>query len=843
MFRRDWRAGELRLAALALLLAVAAVTTVGFVQDRVAAALVLGAARLTAGDLVLAGDQPAAATVVAQAQANGLVVSQSAAFSSMLRGPTHSVLVQVKAVSANFPLRGALRLRGSQRASGKESSPPPAIGSDPRDSLAPAPGTAFLAPGLAARLGLAPGDTLALGHAILRVGGEIAEEPDSGLSAFRIAPRVLIAQSDLARTELIRPGSRVSWRLAVAGTPAQLAAWRKWLEPRLLAGERLDSPAESRPEVRSLIDQAGQFLRLSSLASVLLASVALLFALRRQVERQRDTVAILRCLGASGRQVLLMQSGAVLILGVFASVAGVLLGFLLQEGLARILAPLVDVALPWPGPGPALEGLAVGGLLLAGFALPGLRALGQVPALQVLRPDAGQGAAGLNASWPRRIASWSATLLPGGIALLLVASLGSARPLLALATLGALAAVAALAAVCTRGLIALCTHLLPTLPLAWRQGLRSLARRPAFASLQAGALSVGLLVLLVLGLVRNDLMATWQASLPTDAPNHFILGVQPDERTALTEFLLSAGHPGLDLRPLVRARLVAINGQAIDLARITDPRERALLDREFNLTWAAQMNPDNRLIAGHWWSAQDPDGGLSLEKGFAERLHLQVGSHLRFDVAGVDVESTVASLRTVRWDSFQPNFFVIARPGLLDGADASYIASFHLPVGDLRTGDLLAARFPQISLIDTGAVLGQVRELTAQVAMAVEFVFALSLVAGLLVLLAGIQATHDERLREGALLRALGATRRQLRAMQSIEFGILGASAGLCAAGGALLLSWLISTRLLDLEWHADWRIPLFGTLIGLLLVGVTAALALRPLGRALPAESLRLFS
>jgi putative ABC transport system permease protein len=821
LFVREWRAGELRLAGLALMLAVAAVSGVGLTQNRVAAALLAGAARLTAGDLVLSTDHLPDPAWARAAQSRGLAVSLSASFSSMLRGPEHSVLVSVKAVAPNFPLRGALRLQG-----------PGGSGAVP--AAAPAPGQAYLAPGLAARLGLAPGASLALGHASLRLAGVIADEPDAGLSAFRIAPRVLIAADDLDATGLVRAGSRVSWRLAVAGPPDRLLAWRTWGEPRLVAGEHIEAPVDSRPEVRALIDQAGQFLQLSALATVLLAAVALLFALRRHVERQRDAVAILRCLGASRRQVLALQAWCLVYLGGLAALAGLGLGGVLQALLAAVVGPLVGVPLPLPGLAPLLQGLAVAGLLLAGFALPGLLALLRVPALQVLRSAAGSDTGPTGDGW----SAW----LFGVSAVAAVALLGAARPAIALAALGALLAVGAAAAGCARGVLWLSEAVSAALPLLWRQGLRGLRRRPGFASLQAGALAVGLMVLLVLGLVRNDLIRTWQSSLPVNAPNHFIIGIQPDERAPLAKFMQALGRAPLDLRPLVRARLTRIDDRPVTLEGVRDPRARALLDREFNLTWAAQPNADNRITAGRWWDGAPSDAGLSLEQGFADRLHLQVGSRLRFDIAGVNFESRVASLRQVRWDSFQPNFFVIARPGLLDAAEASYIASFRVEPGDQHTVDALAASFPQVSLIDTGALIAEVRELTGQVALAVQMVFGFSVLAGMIVLLAGIRATHDERLREGALLRALGATARQLRTLQWVEFGLLGLAAGLAAALGALLASWVVTTWLLELAWQPDLRIPLLGTVSGLAIVGFTAALALRPLARAVPAESLRLF-
>lgn len=824
LFVREWRAGELRLAAFALVLAVAAVTGVGFVQDRVERGLLAGAAQLSAGDLIVASDRAPPEPWLKRAELEGLSYSVTAGFPSMLRGPVHSVLASVRAVSPHFPLRGALRLQQADGSSG------PAVN-------APAPGSAYLAPGLAARLGLTAGMPVELGKLSLRPVGILADEPDAGLTAFRLAPRLMIAESDLSASGLLREGSRVNWRLALSGPADGLQRWRAAIAPQLAPGERFELPADTRPEVRSLIDQAGQFLRLSALASVLLASIALLFALRRHIARQRDTVAILRCLGASRGQVLKLQLWCLVFLGLGGVLAGLALGLLLQMVLAAVVAPLVGVPLPAPGLRPALAGVVTVVLLLPGLALPDLFALLRVPALRVLRQDllALPGTAQPAREW--------LTWLSGGAALALVAWASTGHPLNALFALATLLLIGGLAAGLVRLLLAVLLRVSPSLPLIWRHGLRSLRRQPGFTSLQAGALAVGLMVMLLLGLVREDLLRTWQSSIPPNAPNHFIIGIQADERAPLAVFLRQRGFPDLDVRPLIRARLVTIDGQPVHPERMQDARARGLVDREFNLSWAAQPNPDNHLVQGAWWEHAPADAGFSLEKSFADRLDLHVGSRLGFDIAGIPLVSRVASIRTVRWDSFQPNFFVLAKPGLLDESDTSYIASFRIEPSDHDTADALVAAFPQVSLIDTGALLSQVRSLTAQVALAIELVFGFSLVAGLAVLLAGIQATHDERLREGALLRALGATSGQLRTLQAIEFGVMGAAAGLAAAFGALLASWGVSHWLLDLPWQLDWRLPVLGSALGLLIVGAAATMSLRQLTRAVPAESLRLFT
>ncbi len=819
MFWREWRAGELRLALFALVLAVAGSTAVGFLQSRVEGALEQGAAALNAADLSLIGDQPAAPRWLGEAATRHLQVSQMALFPSMLRGPQHSVLASVKAVDDAFPLRGQLRLEGA--------------GGQPGAAVrAPARGQAYLAPGLAARLGLQPGQPIGVGRLSLSVAGVIAEEPEGGLSGFRMAPRVLINLADLSASGLVRPGARVTWRLALAGTPAALDHWRRTVEPALQAGQRLERATEGRPEVRRVIDQAGQFLQLASLTSLMLASVALLFALRRHGERQAASVALLRCLGAGRAQVWWVQGSSLACLGLLGAIGGIALGALLQFALAAVVAPLIGIPLPPPGWLPVAQGLALTAILLPALAWPSLAALLQVQALQVLREQAVT-----VSGWHRLLGA-----LPAPLAVLLVGWLVSASLRLAAATVLALLLTGLLAAALA-GLLLWLVHLASAhLPVSWRHALRALRERPWFAALQAGALAVSLMVMLTLGVVREDLLRTWQSSVPPDAPNHFVIGIQAGEREALTAFMRAHGQPALALRPLVRARLVSIDDQPVLLSQFTDPQARALLDREANLSWADQPNPDNRIVAGQWWPQAPLDAGFSVETSFADRLHLKVGTRLGFDLAGQLISARVGSLRTVRWDSFQPNFFVLVKPGLLDGEDASYIASFRIAPGDTQTADALVAAFPQVSLIDTGALIAQVRAISDQVVLAIQLVFGFSLVAGLAVLLAGLGATHDARLREGALLRALGATRAQLRRLQAVEFSLLGLAAGLAAAIGTLAVSWALSRFWLDLPWQPDWRIPLLGSVAGVLLVRVAAAWSLRPIGRALPAETLRMF-
>lgn len=817
LLARDWRAGELRVLAFALVLAVASVTSVGFFIDRVRLAVTYQANELLAADLAVLTSQPPVAQWAEHARGLGLATAQTLSFPSVVLAGDDTQLAEVKAVTPGYPLRGALRVA------------PGLHGPDTATQEIPAPGTVWLDPRLMQALSLAPGAAVSVGAAELKVAQVLTYEPDRGGNVLSLAPRLLMNMADVPRTALIQPGSRVWHRLLVAGEPRQVANFRQWIAERLPSGASLQGAQDARPELRRGLDRARQFLGLAALVSVVLAGVALAMTARRHVQRHTDGVAVLRCLGAGRRFIVRAFALEMLWLALIASAAGCLVGAVVQLGLLELLRDLVPGNLPRSSWRPVAIGMATGVVTLAGFALPPVLQLRDVPPARVLRKDIGGMAFD-------SLAAYGAAL--GALALLMIWQTGDAR-LTAYVLLGALAAVGVLALAAmalVRGVGALRWRA----GAAWRFGLANIARRAAGSVVQVVAFGLGITVLLLLTLVRADLLASWRADLPPDAPNYFLINVQPQQVQAVRVFLEERGRPDVDLYPMVRGRLVAINGNRVSPDAYQD-RARRLVEREFNLSWAEALQSDNRIVAGRWWTQDERDAPmLSVEAGLAETLNIKLGDELRFGIAGEEVAATVTSLRAVEWDSFHPNFFVIAPPGLLKDYPATHITSFYLPGQEKGLLTELVKQFSNITILDIDAIMTQMRRIIERVALAVEYVFGFTLLAGLAVLFAAIQSTHDERRREGAVLRVLGASRRRLNLGTLVEFAALGALAGGLGALAASLVSYVLSVQVFDIGYRFNLWIWLFGLLGGAAGVGLAGLLGTRSVLRRPPLQTLQ---
>ncbi len=789
---RDLRGAELRVLALALVIGVAAVTTVGFFNDRVRAALVAQANRLLGADLVVAGDRPLPAHFREQAQRLALSQAELVKFPSMAFVGERSLLVDVRAVEQGYPLRGELRV-----AEETERRPVP--------RSAPTSGTVWVDSRVLSRLGVGVGDRLGLGERSFAIAGVIEQEPESVTGFFNLGARVILNLEDLASTGLIQPGSRVRYYLLVAGPSSAVERFHRFALRVLGPGQKVDSIRDARPEIRSGLERAERFLALSALAAVILAAVAVALAARRYLQRHFDACAVLRCLGASQGAILRIYGGELLLLGLMAGAVGALLGWVAHGSLLALLAPVVGSGLPPPGLAPLFEGYAAGFVLLFGFAMPPLAALARVPTLRVLRRELGvPGRAGI-LGYAFGIAAIAALILwqAGDWQLGRIVLLGI--------TAG-LAGAGALSWLLVRGLAALSGRGTG----AWRMGLANLRRRPLSTAVQAAAWAMGLMAMLLLTLVGGDLLQSWRSSLPPDAPNRFLVNIQPDQREALRRFFEEQGIPPPKTYPMVRARLVAINNRPVSSADYADERAKRLIDREFNLSWAQTPQTDNRIVAGRWWTPEDWGRvAFSVEHGIAAALGIGVGDMLTYDIAGATLSGPVTSLRSVEWDSFRVNFFVVVPPGVLEGYPMSDVASFHLPRARSEVMDALVKRFPNLLVIDVAAVLAQVQALVDQVIRAVEFVFLFTLAAGVLVLWAAIAATRDERLADAAILRTLGAQAAQLRAIHLVEFALIGLVAGTVAAFGATGVGWAVCTQVLKVPFQVNVTLWIVGILAG----------------------------
>ncbi|KRW73254.1 ABC transporter permease [Stutzerimonas nitrititolerans] len=814
---RDARAGELHVLFFALLIAVAASTSIGYFGARLNDAMLLRATEFLGADLVLNGSEPATPAQIEAGKHLQLEHAQVVEFSSVIATDDDLQLSSVKAANDSYPLRGQLR---SAAAPYQAEEPGPG----------PQPGEAWAEARLFASLNLNIGDVIEVGSKPLRLTRVLTYEPDRVGDFYSLTPRVLMHLDDLAATGVVQPGSRVRYRELWRGPAVDLERYRQSVEADLQPHQRLETAKDGNRQIGGALGRAEQYLNLASLAAVLLAGVAVALSASRFATRRFDASALLRCLGLSRREALGLYALQLGLLGLIASLAGALLGWAAQHGLFFLLRNLVVSEVPPATFWPALSGIATGLVALAGFALPPLAALGRVPPLRVLRRD----------MLPIPPSSWlvyGAALLALGLIMwrlsldlkLTLALIGGG--LLATLLLGGLLLGA------LKGL----RRLLAGASLPWRLGLGQLLRHPLAAAGQSLAFGLILLAMALIALLRGELLDTWQDQLPADAPNHFVLNVLPADRDAFNERVQALSTSSVPLYPVVPGRLVAINGEPVRQLVSKESQGERAVRRDLSLTWAEELPADNHLTAGSWWQQGSADElpGVSVEAELAESLQLQLGDRLSFTVGGLTRDVTVTSLREVNWDSFQPNFYMIFEPGTLQDMPTTYMTSFHLPPGRDRELVQLARDFPSATLLQVEALLGQLRNILAQVSLAVEYVLLFVLAAGLAVLFAGLQATLDERIRQGALLRALGADRALLLKARRTEFGLLGATSGLLAALGCELVSALLYQFVFDLRWQPHpWLLLL--PLVGALLVGGAGVLGTRRALNASPLNVLR---
>jgi putative ABC transport system permease protein len=859
LLRRDWRAGEWRVLLIALVLAVGSISTVGLFADRVRQALQQEATSLIGADLRISSTRPLPKEYRDAALQRGLRVIGSDAFPSMVAGKDDNLLADIMSVEQGYPLRGKIIIDdGAQHVIKNE------------NSSIPARGTLWADPRLMQRLGLQLGDEVGVGELHLKVAARVVRFVDQSVGFASFAPRVILNAADLPATGLVQEGSRIGYRLMVAGYAKQVADLRAWLQGRLAVGEKLEDVRDARPEIRTALERAEHFLGLAALTAVVLAGVALALASRHFISRHLDSCAMMRCLGADQSQVLRIFLYQFLLLGAFALLLGELLGYASQSILVESIASMRQASLPAPGWTPMWQAAASGMALLLGFAFLPLWQLKSVSPLRVIRRELGVPEAGTGFLYAS-----GGTVLCG----LFLWQAGSLK--LGLTVLGGLMAgllvFGLLAWLMVRGLHRVSQQ--NWVPVgAGRERLEpdetareqidgrghgpllqntknikyafaNLARHGRSNAVQIVALSLGGMALLLLTFVRADLMDSWRSRLPPDAPNRFIVNIQPDQRAAVMDFFAQQRLSPPELFPMVRGRLVAINQRAVSGDDYPDPRARALVERETNLSWMSTQPKNNELVSGAWWKdggmrtedlVQKGEGQLSVEEGIANTLGIHMGDTLTYDVAGTRFSAKVTSLRKVEWDSMQVNFFVIAAPGMLEDFPASYITSFHLPPDKSQAANALIKAFPNLLLIDVEAMIEQVRHIMDQISQTMSAVFLFTLLSGVAVLYAALLATQDERIHEAAILRTLGADSRYLRRLHLSEFAMLGLLSGMFAAAGAVLLGWILASRVLDIPYQTGIAIWLTGGLGGMGVVMLAGWLGTRRLVNMPPLAILR---
>ncbi|WP_453934975.1 ABC transporter permease [Acidovorax temperans] len=821
---RDLRAGELRLLMVAVTLAVAALTSVGFFADRLQGGLQRDALQLLGGDVVVASDNPTPQAFVDKAQALGLQAVGTMGFPTMGRASDAqggaSKLVALKSVAAGYPLRGTLKVADA----------PGAAEQATRDI--PAPGEVWVDAPLLDALGLAMGDQLLLGDAQLRIARIIVIEPDRGAGFMSFAPRVMLNAADVPATGLVQPASRITYRFAVAGQPAAVKAFAEWAAEEVKKPEvravRVESLESGRPEMRQTLDRAQKFLSLVALLAALLSAVAVALAAGGFAADHLDASAMLRVLGQSQRTIAGAYTTEFALIGVFASALGVAVGYLVHNVFVLLLSGLVESALPAPSLWPVAFGLGMGLTLLLAFGLPPVLQLAQVPPLRVIRRDVGG-------------------LKPASLAVLCVGVAGFAALLLAVSSdlklgliaVGGFAGAVALFA----GLSWVAVKLLrksvneTTAPRWLVLATRQISARPAYAVVQVSSLAVGLLALVLLVLLRTDLISSWRQATPPDAPNRFVINVMPEQADDFQKTLQTNGVAKYDWYPMIRGRLLAVNGQPVGPDNYTEDRAKRLVDREFNLSTAVQQPPHNQIVAGRW--TENEAGAVSVEEGIAETLGLKLGDRLLFDIGGVQNEARITSLRKVDWGSMRANFFVMYPVQQLEGVAITYLAAYRAP--EVQGFDnALVRQFPNITNVDMASTINQVQRVLDQVIRAVEFLFAFTLAAGLVVLFAAVTATREERAREFAIMRAVGARASLLRQVQRAELMGVGLLAGFLASAVAVGVGWGLARYVFDFAWTASLWVPLAGALAGAVLALLAGWWGLREVLRRPVVETLR---
>lgn len=815
---RELRSGELWLLFGALVVAVAAVTAVGFFSDRVRQGLQREAQQMMGGDLIITADHPVPERYREKARQHRLQLADTLVFPSMVMAGEEAQLADIKAVASSYPLRGSLgRMQLGEMRSVEARQGPEA-------------GSVWLDERLAAALALKAGDRLRVGGVTLPVAAILTREPDRGVNFFSLAPRLMMHLDDVGATGLVQFGARIRYTLLLAGEERDIAAYRKWLDGQLAHGERVEGAGNARPEIRSMLDRSERFLGLASLLTVILSAVAVALAARRYMQRHLDVCAVMRCLGMTQTRLLGVHASLFLWLSLLAGLLGSALGFAAHFLLMKWLHDVLALDLPSAGGLPLMAGFGIAGVLLFGFAFPPLLQLARVPTLRVLRRELGAPQASLLGGYLLGLLMLAALIVwvAGDMRLGLMAVAGFG---------GALAAYWVIA----RLLIALVSRWRGGAGFGWRQGLASLNRHGASAAIQIVALAVGLMAMLLLTVIRSNLLATWQGSMPADAPNRFVINIQPEQREAVARELRKLGI-GAELLPMVRARLVRIGEHTVSPASYPDDeRAQRLIEREFNLSWRADLPDGNRILAGQWFRPDERGQEVaSVEEGLAKTLNIRIGDELTFVVAGVEKTLRVSSLRKLSWDSMRVNFFVLAPPGVLDDAPASYITSFYLPPENAGAAAALVRQFPNLTVIDVDLVIRQLQAVIGQVAGAIQFVFVFALLAGGVVLYSAMLTAFDERRYELAVMRALGAQRQQLIQAMCVELAIVGALAGLFAALGAMGLGGIVSQQAFQLELPQSMWLPVVATLGGAVLTVAVGWLGFHRLLRTPPLQALR---
>lgn len=839
---RDWQGGELRLLFLALVMAVTSVTGIALFTDRLEQALLAESANMLAADRVLSGRDEAPVEWLEEARRRNLETAETMAFGSMVFSETGNVLVSAKAVSDAYPLRGEMVV--ADRAFGQGAS----------IAGGPAPGEVWVESRIMPALGVEIGDPVFVGNAEFTIARVIITEPDrqQGGMMENAGPRLMLNTADVPKTEVIQVGSRVSYRYLFAGNSDDLEGYEMWLDSRTSGEFRLRDVRDESAEVADALNKAESFLLLGSLFAVLLAGVAIALTARRYAERHFDYVAILKTLGCTSGQIMSLYMSIQVALGLISIVLGSFLGWGVHALILRALSAVISIDLPPSGFTPYVIGSMTAIICLLSFALPPLLALRKTSPLRVLRKDLDDNT--LSAKLPYGVG------LVGSLVLILWYS--QDLLLTSILVLSVLAVVALLSGLSWL-LLRSSTSVGMKAGSAWKLAMSATRRRRKQNVLQVLVFSLTIMSLLILTLLRTDLIRDWQAQLPENTPNHFLMNVTENQVPGIENFFRSNGVEPNQFFPMMSAGITRINGEAPRPRWMDDDEQSNLTERSADnnvgsepdradvdrparvstrqVTWATRLPSDNQIVAGTWWGGTPQPGFVSLEDDYAQRLGAELGDVIEFDVGQGELrEATVQSLRSVRWDNMQPNFFIIFSPGTLDDMGGTYLSTALMKQEQKALINGLLRLYPTIVVIEIDALIEQIQNIIAQVTSAIELIAFLVLACGALVLLACVTATLDERFRENAILRTLGAGKRLILTSLLIEFASIGLIAGIIATLGAEGTLYYLQREVFQQDFALHYWVWLAGPLVGMVVIGLLGVMATRRVVNTSPLAVLR---
>jgi len=811
LLRRERAHGEWRVLLLALIIGVGSVSTTGFLGDRLTRALGDQSASFLGADVLVTSPRP-----IAVFPAHALRSSRALEFSSMVARGDAFQLASLRAVDAAYPLKGAVRIADRPFAAGQPRRAQPPLGSIYVDQA--------LLPLLHAQVG----DAVQIGEASFRIAGVVVEEPGQLGGVFGLAPRVFMHTDEVAATRILQPGSRLSYLYQFAGDAPQIAAFSAALKPQLDATQRLVGTRDGAETLRGALANADRYIQLTGLISLLLSVAAIAIAAHRHALRHYDQAALLRCMGATSAQLRVLYGVQLGVLGLLGSTIGVALGALMQYGLAMLLLPENTARLPALGFTPVWVAIASGLLALAAASFPALMRLIRVSPLRVLRRDLP----------PLPLAAWLSALVSGSVLLALIVWYAQDIKLVAL-FVGAMIALAGVLVLLAQAALLLGRSVQNMAHGPLRFGLAQLLRHRFDSSLQLGAFTLALFLIALLALVRSDLIDRWRQQLPPQAPNHFLVNIAPAQTGAIRHFLAQRQLKPSELYPMVRGRLTSKNGQPIESTLPLEKRDNNSLRRELNLTWTHTLAANNRVVAGRWHS-NHAAAEISVESGMAEKLQLALGDTLGFTIGDQTLEARISSIRSVKWDSMQPNFFVIFAPGQLDQMPANYIASVYIPPAQIGLLPEFVKAFPSVTVIALDKLIANLEAVFNQIISAIQLLLGFLLAAGLAVVLATMLASLDARQQEAVLLRTLGAQRAYLAKGLGSEFVVLGLLAGLLASICAEVAMAVIADRMFDLPLQLHPWLWVVLPVTGALLIGTSGWLTTRHITRVPPMQSIR---